>query len=90
MADLCDSQFCENDAETIVPVSVASYGDQTRNLCTSCEEMYSIGAQHGTYRSTFKIAEALTDLIGSVTLVPGLDMFSEADDVLDQMEEEEV
>lgn len=45
----CDNEFCEFPASKRVVVSVNEAHDETRNLCASCEEVYSIGVQHGRF-----------------------------------------
>lgn len=50
-ATYCDNQFCENEAFTKVRVSVHRTGDSVRHFCAPCAEAYTIGVQHGTFRT---------------------------------------
>ena len=47
----CENQYCENEAYTKVRVSVHRTGDSVRNFCAPCAEAYTIGVQHGTFRT---------------------------------------
>ena len=47
----CDNQYCENEAFTKVRVSVHRTGDSVRYFCAPCSEAYTIGVQHGTFRT---------------------------------------
>lgn len=47
MSHYCDNTLCEWEAVKTVPVSLEKPGDSKRRLCASCEEAYSMGAQHG-------------------------------------------
>ncbi len=47
--DYCDSQGCEAEATTRVPVSVNEAGDEMRDYCDSCNDVYCVGVQHGRY-----------------------------------------
>ena len=47
----CDNQFCESPAFTKVRVSVHRSGDSVRHFCAPCAEAYTIGVQHGTFRT---------------------------------------
>jgi hypothetical protein len=47
MEEYCQNQFCDNKAVKEVPVSVEKPSDRTRSLCTTCEEVYTWGVQHG-------------------------------------------
>jgi hypothetical protein len=49
MKDFCENQYCENPGAKVIPVSVSKPSDQRRTLCTTCEEAYSWGVQHGTF-----------------------------------------
>ena len=48
MKEFCENEFCENPGAKVVPVSVNQAADQRRTLCTTCEEAYTWGVQHGT------------------------------------------
>lgn len=78
----CDNRYCESEAVKAVPVSVGSYGDETRNYCTACETAYSIGAQHATYRAAFRFAEAL----GAVIEIPRHGLLATIEDAQPTME----
>jgi hypothetical protein len=45
----CDNSFCSFPAIRRVAVSENSAHDSTRDLCASCEEVYTIGVQHGRF-----------------------------------------
>jgi len=47
MKKSCENQYCDNPAAKVVPVSVVKPSDQKRTLCTTCEEAYAWGVQHG-------------------------------------------
>ncbi len=47
METYCQNPLCENTAVKEVPVSVRTPADQIRALCTTCEEAYTWGVQHG-------------------------------------------
>ena len=47
MIPYCD--ICDRQAVSRVAVSVASAGDQTRNLYDACEEAYTWGIQHARF-----------------------------------------
>lgn len=55
MKQFCENPYCEHPGAKVVPISVETPSDQKRTLCTSCEEAYSWGVQHGT-----KVARAET------------------------------
>lgn len=48
MEEYCQNPLCENKAIKEVPVSVETASDQTRALCSACEEVYTWGVQHGS------------------------------------------
>lgn len=54
MKDFCENQYCENPAAKVVPVSVNKPSDQRRTLCSTCEEAYTWGVQHGTMAAQVK------------------------------------
>ena len=54
MKDFCENQYCENPGVKVVPVSVNESSDQRRTLCTTCEEAYTWGVQHGTFSAQAK------------------------------------
>ena len=49
MKDFCENDLCENPGTREVPVSVNKVGDEKRTFCTTCEEAYSTGVQHGWF-----------------------------------------
>jgi len=51
----CDIPYCESPAITTVEVSVKRIGDSTRNFCAPCAEAYTIGVQHGTFRTLAEV-----------------------------------
>ena len=80
----CDNQFCEADAVKAVPVSGNSYGDDTRNYCPACENAYTSGAQHATYRTAFRFADAIAEVMEMnliEDILPRLALFEDSDNV---------
>ena len=67
MKDFCQNQYCENPGAKVISVSVQRPSDQMRTLCTTCEEAYSWGVQHGTISAQAK------------PVVPHLDRFLKKD-----------
>jgi len=47
MKEYCENPLCENRSIKEVPVSVRIPADQSRSLCATCEEAYTLGVQHG-------------------------------------------
>jgi len=47
----CENECCENEAVTKVRVSMHRTGDSVRHFCAPCAEAYTIGVQHGTFRT---------------------------------------
>jgi len=47
----CENEFCESEAVTKVRVSVHRTGDSVRYFCAPCAEAYTIGVQHGSFRT---------------------------------------
>lgn len=45
----CDNPFCEAPATKRVAVSEDELHDDTRNYCSACEDVYTVGVQHGRY-----------------------------------------
>jgi hypothetical protein len=54
----CDNPYCESPAFETVSVSEESAGDSTRNYCAPCAEAYTVGVQHGTFRTLADLREA--------------------------------
>ena len=61
MKAFCENQYCDNPGAKVVPVSVRTASDQKRTLCTTCEEAYTWGVQHGTIAAQAKPALAHLD-----------------------------
>ena len=61
MKDFCENQSCENPGAKVVPVSVNRPSDQRRTLCSTCEEAYTWGVQHGTITAQAKPARPNLD-----------------------------
>ena len=51
MKDYCEIDGCESPAMKEVEVSENKYADSKRSLCYPCHEAYTIGCQHGTFRT---------------------------------------
>ena len=54
MKEFCENEFCDSPGAKVVPVSVNRAADQRRTLCTTCEEAYTWGVQHGTMTARAK------------------------------------
>jgi hypothetical protein len=48
MQRFCQNPCCENEAVSVVPVSIRKAADHKKSLCSACQEVYTWGVQHGT------------------------------------------
>jgi len=51
----CENFYCEGEATTKVRVSGKRAGDSVRYFCDLCAEVYTIGVQHGTFRTLAEV-----------------------------------
>lgn len=55
----CENGSCEAEATTRVPVSLERTGDAVRYFCDLCAEAYTIGVQHGSFRTRTELKKEM-------------------------------